>query len=133
MISLIIVIKQLALLLGIEGSLEATEAAVRERCAAEGVTPEAVHQKIEQEIENTKAEAKRTRNWGYGVDCKGNQRPTSDKPYVPFATKRVWASVRCAATNTRILLGPPPAWPASLVVHVVASKVALRVSAACRP
>ena len=133
MITLVIVIQQLALLLGIVGSPAVTEATVRERCAAEGVTPEAVHRKIEQEIEETKAEAKLTRNWGYGVDCKGNQKPKGDKPYVPFATERVWTSVRCAATNTRILLGPPPANPASLVVHVVASKVALRVSAASRP
>jgi len=118
------IIVQLALLFGLAGDLPADEreARVRARCAENGSSLESVRQITQQRIEQFKAEAKQKRDWTIGVeDHKGNQKPQGDKPYLPLAVKAAWASVECAAANNRILFGPQPVNPASLVVRVIAS------------
>jgi hypothetical protein len=122
-------IVQLALLFGLAGDLPADEreARVRWQVAEKGSSLEEMCQKTKQQIEQFKAEAKQKRDWTIGVENhKGNQKPQGDKPYLSLAVKAAWASVECAAANHRILFGPQPVKPASLIVHVIVSGVAAR-------
>ena len=120
------IIVQLALLFGLAGDLPADEreALVRWHCTEKGSSLEEMCQKTKQQIAQFKAEAKKKRDWTIGVEGhKGNQKPQGDKPYLSLAVKAAWASVECAATNHRILFGPQPIKPASLVVHLIAKRV----------